>query len=194
MHTHNNTVTHTYIQCTNYSHTHIHHDTLSLSHTHSYQIVTKNGTHIIIFVTFQISNLTSLAKIDPATIVTAQQAVDYITSNTVGSQLPFRIQISPNFSVTPSLHVAGRGLNPTATCNCTTNDQTVTEVTNTQSGLSDGAVAGIALLLLILGIIIGVILQLTIGVAICWFRTSSAAVNIGEIVKYKKQEENVSLN
>ena len=81
-----------------------------------------------------------------------------------------------------------------ATCNCTTNNQTVTEVTNTQSGLSDGAVAGIALLLLILGIIIGVILQLIIGVAIPWFRTSSAAVNIGETVKYKKQEENVSLN
>ena len=81
------------------------------------------------------------------------------------------------------------------TCNCATNNQTVTEVTNTQrSGLSDGAVAGIAILLLILGIIIGVILQLTVGVAICWFRTSSAAVNIGETVKYKKQEENVSLN
>ena len=81
------------------------------------------------------------------------------------------------------------------TCNCTTNNQTVTEVTNTQrSGLSDGAVAGIAILLLILGIIIGVILQLTIGVVIRWFRTSSAAVNIGKTVKYKKQEENVSLN
>ena len=81
------------------------------------------------------------------------------------------------------------------TCNCTTNNQTVTEVTSTQrSGLSDGAVAGIAILLLILGIIIGVILQLTIGMAIRWFRTSSAAVNIGETVKYKKQEENVSLN
>ena len=80
-------------------------------------------------------------------------------------------------------------------CNCTTNNQTVTEVTNTQrSGLSDGAVAGIAILLLILGIIIGVILQLTIGVAIRWFRTSSATVNIRETVKYKKQEENVSLD
>ena len=82
--------------------------------TYSYQIVSENGTHI--FVTFQILNLTSLAKIDPAKIVTAQQAVDYITSNTVGSQLPFRIQISPNVSVTPSLRVAGRGPAPTA-CN-----------------------------------------------------------------------------
>ena len=83
-------------------------------HTHSYQIVSENGTHI--FATFQISNLTSLAKIDPAKIVTADQAVDYITSNMVGSQLPFQIQISPNVSVTPSLRVAGRGPAPTA-CN-----------------------------------------------------------------------------
>ena len=81
-------------------------------HTH-YQIVSENGTHI--FVTFHISNLTSLAKIDPATNVTAQQAVDLITSNTIGSQVPFQIQISPNVSVTPSLRVAGRG--PSPTCN-----------------------------------------------------------------------------
>ena len=88
-------------------------DTMHM-HTHSYQIVSENGTHI--FATFQISNLTSLAKIDPAKIVTADQAVDYITSNMVGSQLPFQIQISPNVSVTPSLRVAGRGPAPTA-CN-----------------------------------------------------------------------------
>ena len=76
-------------------------------------------------------------------------------------------------------------------CNCSKN--TVTKV-NTQSGLSGGAVAGIALCLLILGIIIGVILQLTLREAVRWFRTSGAAVNIRESVKYKKQEESVSLN
>ena len=85
-----------------------------------YQIVSENGTHI--FVTFQISNLTSLAKIEPATNVTAQQAVDFITSNTIGSQLPFQIQISPNISVTPYLRVAGRGPAPTvcndSSCDC----------------------------------------------------------------------------
>ena len=90
-------------------------------HTH-YQIVSENGTHI--FVTFQISNLTSLAKIDPATNVTAQQAVDFITSNTVGSQLPFQIKISPNVSVTPTLRVPGRGPAPTG-CNGTSCDCSV---------------------------------------------------------------------
>ena len=174
------------------------------THTHThYQIVSENGTHID--VTFQISNLTSLANVNA---VTAQQAVDLITSNMVGSQLPFKIQISPNVSVIPSLHVAGRGPMPTCNCsvdnktNCSVDNKTVTEVTvatvevNTQlqSGLSSGAVAGIALCLLILGVIIGVILQLTVGVVIRWFRTSGAAVNIGESVKYKKQEESVSLN
>ena len=81
----------------------------------------------------------------------------------------------------------------TSTSNCSTNNKTVTEV-NSHSGLSDGAVAGIALCLLILGIIIGFILQLILREAVRWFRTSSAAVNIGESVKYKKQEESISLN
>ena len=95
--------------------------TLTHTHTHThYQIVSENGTDI--FVTLQISNLTSLAKIDPSTNVTAQQAVDLITMNTIGSQLPFQIQISPNISVTPSLRVAGRGPRPTcndSSCDCT---------------------------------------------------------------------------
>ena len=78
-----------------------------------------------------------------------------------------------------------------ATCNCSTDDQTVTIV---HSGVSGGTVAGIALLFLLLGIITGVILWLTVGVAIRWFRTSGAAVNIGGLVKYEKQEDSVTLN
>ena len=93
-HSHTNTHTHTCTQC---------------------QIVSENGTHI--FVTFHISNLTSLAKINPMTNVTAQQAVDIITSN----QLPFLIQIAPGVNVNASLHVAGRGPRPTcsnSSCDC----------------------------------------------------------------------------
>ena len=73
------------------------------------QVIRENGTHFI--VTFQISNMTSLAQIDPLTNVTAQQAVDLITgSTTVGSnQLPFQIQISPGVTVTPTFFVLGRG-------------------------------------------------------------------------------------
>lgn len=72
------------------------------------QIIRENGTHFA--VTFQISNLSSLAQIDPLTNVTAQQAVDLITgSTTVGSnQLPFQIQIFPNVMVTPTFFVLGR--------------------------------------------------------------------------------------
>ena len=161
-------------------------------HTH-YQIVSENGTHI--FVTFHISNLTSFAQIDPATNVTAQQAVDLITSNTIGSPVPFQVQISPNISVTASLHVAGRRPHVPKCDNSslnTTDNKTMTSIT-TQSGLSSGAVAGIALSLLILGIIIGVILQLTVGVVIRWYRTSRSAINIGESVMYKKQDEKASL-
>ena len=265
----------------------------TIMHTH-YQIVSENGTHI--FVTFQISNLTSLAKIDPATNVTAQQAVDFITSNTVGSQLPFQIQISPNISVTPSLYNNMAGQVPNTSlcenstniqpqpCNCTNNTPNMTlcpnttdynptscncsgslanttdqssnvtgfcsqcncsndilpgpndtdimcpetncsttasectfnvtrcknycsqnnltstgasfnNVTNitTRLGLSSGAVAGIAIALFILGIIVGVLLQLALGAVVRWCRNSCTLVNFKQPIKYKKQEESVSL-
>ena len=98
-------------------------------------MIRENGTHF--FVTFQISNLTSLSQIDPLTNVTAQQAVDLITGNTIGSsQLPFQIQIRPNVWIAPSFIVLGRGPNatrdrcpnntnvlpPPQPCNCSTTD------------------------------------------------------------------------
>ena len=114
----------------------------TLTHTHSHsQVIRENGTHFA--VTFQISNLTSLANIDPATNVTAQQAVDLITSSTIGSNLlPFQIQINPNVSITPSFFVLGRGpevmtrcendtdVQPQP-CNCTDNTPNMTICPNT---------------------------------------------------------------
>ena len=90
------------------------HVTHTHTHTHTHQIPSQNETHI--FVDLHISNLTSVAKIDPSTNVTAQQAVDLIAGNGSFSQAPFQIQISPNVSVTPSIHVAGRGPRQTS-CN-----------------------------------------------------------------------------
>ena len=110
------------------------------------QIIRENGTHFA--VTFQISNLSSLAQIDPTTNITAQQAVDLITGGTtVGSnQLPFQIQISPGVMVTPTFFVLGRvpevnvsrcenstNIRPEP-CNCTdstTNNNTTTRCLNT---------------------------------------------------------------
>ena len=255
------------------------------------QVIRENGTHFT--VTFQISNLTSLAKIDPATNVTAQQAVDLITRHTVGSnQLPFQIQIYPNVTITPSFIVLGRGpevtqcendtniqpqpcnctnstpnmtlcpnttdSNPTS-CNCSDSVANTTQscnvtcpqcnctsdilpcLNNTDSmcpecncsmtgsectfnvtrcknycsqnnltstgsscnnatanitnrlGLSSGAVAGIAIALFILGIIVGILVQLVLGAAIRWCRNSCTSVNFRESFKYKKQEESISL-
>ena len=304
------------------------------------QVIRENGTHFA--VTFQISNLTSFARIDPSTNITAQQAVDLITSKTVGSnQLPFQIQIYPNVTITPSFVVLGRGLevnqcengtnlqpkscnctdstpdmtlcpnttdsNPLS-CNCSDNvanttqfcnvtefrpmcncSSSVTNVTqpcnvtefcpksncsdstvnvtqfcnvtefcpkcnssndgilpcpnNTDSmcpecncsttasectfnvtrcknycsqnfnltsigssscnkttnnitnrlGLSSGAVAGIAMALFVLGIIIGVFLQLVLGAVVRWCRNNFSSVNLGKSFKYKKQEESISL-
>ena len=187
------------------------------------QVIRENGTHFI--VTFQISNMTSLAQIDPLTNVTAQQAVDLITgSTTVGlNQLPFQIQISPGVTVTPTFFVLGRGPNvsrdrcmnntnipPSQPCNCSTSECNATQcqrycssqtnqtntcnnATNITSRLSNGAVAGIAIALFILGILVGIILQLVLGLVVHWCRSNSGSFKIGDSVKYKKQEDDLKI-
>ena len=305
------------------------HSTNTHTHTHTHslltqlQVIRENGTHFA--VTFQISNLTSLAQINPATNITAQQAVDILTqNNTLGSnQLPFQIRIYPNVMVTPTFFVLGRGpevqnqcvnntkpqpqpcnctdsthhnnmtLCPNTTdsacncsdsmanttqfcnvteichtcncsnsavnvtqpcnvnvtescpkcndsstdgvlpcpnntdsmcpeCNCSTtaagectfnatqcksycpqnnltstdssrSNNTLTNITN-RLGLSSGAVAGIAIALFILGIIVGVLLQLSLRAMMRWCRNNCTSVNLGQSFKYKKQEESISLS
>ena len=161
----------------------------------SFQIIDENGTHI--FITLQISNLTSLANVDPQTNVTAYSAMQRITQNSMDSQLPFQIQIYPNISVTPTLYKSRRGPNVTqctndtklpAQCNC----KNQTNIT-TQLGFSDGAVAGVAIALFILGVILGVLLQLILGVVIRWYRSNSTSLNLGESIKYKKQEDELKI-
>ena len=167
------------------------------------QLIRENGTHIA--VTFQISNLTSLAKIDPSTNVTAQQAVDLIAGNTFLSQAPFQIQISPNVSVTPTLHVIGRG--PTNTAQCNTSNPNKSNTTNApiattsvpsicpkSSGVSSAVATVVALLLFIVGVLIGVIFQLSFKPLVVWCKKNFRPVqNIKEKIKYKKQEDVVNI-
>ena len=167
---------------------------LSPPRTHL-QIVRENKTHI--FVAVQLSNLTSLANIDKATNVTAYSAVQLLTKNAVGSQLPFTIQISPGVSVAPTLHIAGRGNRCNSTgnltcpmCNSTSNNTggNVTNITN-RLGLSSGAVAGVAIALFVLGLIVGMIAQLFCGVVTRWCRQNRDSVNFGNPFKYKHQDD-----
>ena len=154
---------------------------------HSLQVIRENGTHFV--VTFQISNLTSLAQIDPATNVTAQQAVDIITNKMVGSnQLPFQIQIYPNVMITPSFIVLGRGRNATR-MQC---DDCPTSTPSGARGLSTGVVVGIAIALFFLGLIVGFVLQLIFGVVVRWCR-GSGSFKIGDSIKYKKQEDDLKI-
>ena len=152
-------------------------------------------------VTLQISNLTSLAKIDPSTNVTAQQAVDLIAGNTFLSQAPFQIQISPNVSVTPTLHVIGRG--PANTTQCNTSNPNTTTVPSTttipstcpeSSGVSSAVAAVVAILLFIVGVLIGVLFQLSFKPVVGWCKKNFRPVlNIKEKIKYKKQEDVVNI-
>ena len=168
------------------------------THTHTLllQIIRENGTHFD--VTFQISNLSSLAQIDPSTNVTAQQAVDLITGGaTVGSnQLPFQIQTSPSVMVTPTFFVLGRGPNVSRDrCMNNTNNTNIPpsdQPCNCSSGLSNGVVAGIAIALFVLGIVVGLILQLVLGLVVRWCR-SSGGFKISDSIKYKKQEDDLKI-
>ena len=153
-------------------------------HTHiaSQQVVSENGTHID--VTFQISNLTSLANIDPSTNVTAYSAVEMLSSNSLSSRLlPFKIRISPNMSVTPQVFVLGRGANAT--------QRQCDECSS--SPLSTGAIAGIAIALFVFGLVLGLLLQLCLGLVLAWCRKNSGSMRIGQAVKYEKHDDDLNI-
>ena len=59
-------------------------------------------------------------------------------------------------------------------------------------GLSTGAVAGIAIALFVLGMIVGVILQLVLGAVVRMCR-SNGSMKIGDSIKYKRQEDDLKI-
>ena len=165
------------------------------------QIIHENGTHV--FVTFHISNLTSLARTKVDSPVTADMAVQRLTNNTaVNTTLPFLIQIAANVSVSPILHEVGRGnRNRTSNCNSTTSNNGTNCNNNftNRLGLSDTVVAGIAVGLFLAGILVGLIFMcVCICCIYCWKSTSSYDVqrkaDASKAVKYARQEDDVQFS
>ena len=150
------------------------------------------------FITFHISNLTTVAK-PPGNSVTADKATQMLNQSALAnSTLPFTIQISENNSVSPILIEIGRGnRNRTSmTCNTnTTNNGTGCKSNFTNKlGLTDNIVAGVAVGLFLFGLLLGMVFVMVCACCIhCWKSTSTYDLKTRP-VRYEKQIDDVKLS
>ena len=131
--------------------------------------------------------------------VNSQVAVQLLTNNTNGSStLPFKIEIAENVSVFPILREVGRGRrNFNASCdnnNSTNNgtDKCKDNITN-RLGLTDNVVAGIAVGLFAVGLLLGIIIMLVCVCCVCCWRSSSSVdLQRAKPVKYERQKDEIT--
>lgn len=129
-------------------------------------------------------------------------AVQVLTNNSNdggSATLPFKIEIADNVSVSPILREVGRGprvfnvsCNTTDTTNNGTDTKCKDNITN-RLGLNDSVVAGIAVGLFALGLILGVILMLVCLCCVwCWRSSSSYDIQRTKPVRYERQNDAIS--
>ena len=129
------------------------------------QVTGANSTHL--FLSLHISNLFNVSLPLVPSPVTANEAIDKIISSAKDNdnKLDFKIEIAPGVTETPTLviirnesalvyHASGRDTEESTTA---PGRDTEESTTGSESGLSDGAIAGIAVWMLILGLGVGIV-------------------------------------
>ena len=162
------------------THTHTH------THTHTFQVFNANSTQLSLG--FHISNLFDVSLPLVSSPVSAVVAVEKLLNSAKDNdndKLGFIVQLAPGHFVTPSLMFVRVG-SETRYCSITIVDDDDDD-DDDDEGLSDGAIAGIAIWMLILGVGIGIVATLIFfAVLPCARRRSFRPKNP---VSYKKQED-----
>lgn len=152
------------------------------------QVVGRNST--VLFLKLHISNLSSI-PVSQGKPVTARQAIEKLKKSAAGNdnKLGFEIELSPGQHSAPHLlriHTANEIVHQP-------DDDSQKNCSQTQEddGLSDGGIAAIAVLLLILGIGLGVVGTLLVLYTLHCVRSKSTGRK-DSAVSYKKQIDDVN--
>ena len=118
------------------------------------QVTGANSTHL--FLSLHISNLFNVSLPLVPSPVTANEAIDKIISSAKDNdnKLDFKIELAPGVTETPTLVIIR---NESALVYHAPGRDTEESTTGSESGLSDGAIAGIAVWMLILGLGVGIV-------------------------------------
>ena len=117
-------------------------------------------------------------------MVTAQQAVDNIIKDISSSEFSLKIELAPNIYATPT-QIKIRTINSTIYPNSNSDGD--------DADLSERQVAAIAVVLLVVGMLIGALVTLAIALCVVYLRSRSSRVSVTTGgMAYKRHEDEVT--
>ena len=117
-------------------------------------------------------------------MVTVREAVDDIIKDVSSGEFSLKIELASALYVTPTL-IEIRSINSTIYSNSNSDRE--------ESNISDGTVAAIALVLLVVGMLIGALFTLGIVLCVACMRSKSSRVSVSAGgMAYKRHQDEVS--